>query len=610
MEDFFTGVLVYLLIIIIFNIIAFVIYRIQDFIDNIREKIIRTKNNNNKYISYDEIRGNNKSRKKNTGVSTVQKQDKIETNVSIDSGLKKENKRTLYKSPIQEILEKRKIKYLVHFTNINNVESILKYGLCDINTLWDKKIDYYYNDKQRLDNNLGCVCLSIEYPNCKFLYKLTETTNKQFCIIVLDAQKVLLENKNKKFFFPNNAAAKTSINRGNQTDINAFLSMFDSKYRDINLPNNMPTDLQAEIQFEGRIPVSYISRIEFQDENTLQYFINNVKNIEDFQKYKNLFYISNYYFKKRSLAIETTHNIKAPESILKNIPQKIIVENLARYIVLIKYIENIISKIPQEKFTEEIAQYAIKFNVDNIQYIPVKLMTKEMCEEVVKANGNNIQYVPHELITKEMSEYAIKKEVDNIQCLPPNLITTELLELLESIVINETNNIKSVPNMYKTPKMCEEVVKANGDNIQYIPKELITQEMCEKAIKTNGNNIQYIPDMYKNQEICNLAISENVNNIIYIPDEYKTKEICKISMANPNNIKYIPKNLLNEDICKSAVLYDESLIKYILPKMQNKLENWKQEERKKYREITEKSPEITGYKYNPGWQNDISWYDG
>ncbi len=73
------------------------------------------------------------------------------------------------KLDIMKCIEKRKIKKLIHFTSVSNLESILKKGLLSREMLEEKNIKFECTDMQRYDGRKDCISLSIEYPNFKML---------------------------------------------------------------------------------------------------------------------------------------------------------------------------------------------------------------------------------------------------------------------------------------------------------------------------------------------------------------------------------------------------------------------------------------------------------
>jgi len=120
---------------------------------------------------------------------------------------------------IEDIIIKRNIKHLIHFTRIENLENILVNGLIPRNAMKDEFVDllsfwmdeneeenggkYFYNDLNRLDNKLDYSCLSVGFPNDKMFYKLKlECPHAEWVIISISPQ--ILVN-HECLFYPCNA---------------------------------------------------------------------------------------------------------------------------------------------------------------------------------------------------------------------------------------------------------------------------------------------------------------------------------------------------------------------------------------------------------------------
>jgi hypothetical protein len=106
---------------------------------------------------------------------------------------------------IRRICEERGVDELVHFTNILNLENIIRYGLLSRKEIETKGIRYYFNDSKRLENMSHAICLSISFPNYKMLSKYMRMRSEKFLIISLD-KSILWELI--CIFCPTNAAQK------------------------------------------------------------------------------------------------------------------------------------------------------------------------------------------------------------------------------------------------------------------------------------------------------------------------------------------------------------------------------------------------------------------
>ena len=170
-------------------------------------------------------------------------------------------------SDIKAVIQNRKIPSLVHFTNLKNLESILKHGLVPRDQLSKLGTLCETNDAHRLDGHEDSISLSVAFPNCQMFYKIRNNTEDQFCILVLSPE--LLTNHDCAFCKYNAADGAIS-----NKDINtlkspeAFMSMFEElpsqrSRADQKLKNYDPTDVQAEILVFDTIPQGYIGAIVF-----------------------------------------------------------------------------------------------------------------------------------------------------------------------------------------------------------------------------------------------------------------------------------------------------------------------------------------------------------
>ena len=71
---------------------------------------------------------------------------------------------------IQQITQARKIPHLVHFTRLENLDSILNHGLLTRAECAARQIASVNTDTQRLDYQ-EAVCVSVSFPNYKMFYR-------------------------------------------------------------------------------------------------------------------------------------------------------------------------------------------------------------------------------------------------------------------------------------------------------------------------------------------------------------------------------------------------------------------------------------------------------
>lgn len=180
--------------------------------------------------------------------------------------------------------QERRIKRLVHFTNVVNLSNIIKYGLLPISELDDKEIEYDYNDELRLDNNPDSISISITSPNYKMFYKIRcEKEEENWAVIILDVEKVL--NLECAFCYTNAANSEiTSIPLTELKSLNAFEEMFSEcsgkpSRKVLGLRDYDTTDPQAEILVFDKIPVSAIKCVIFEDFKTMSQFSDDLRQV-------------------------------------------------------------------------------------------------------------------------------------------------------------------------------------------------------------------------------------------------------------------------------------------------------------------------------------------
>lgn len=199
------------------------------------------------------------------------------------AGLECENDENVF-----EFLQERKIRHLMHFTQLSNLNSILREGLLPVQGLNERNINYVFNDHLRLDNLKSCICVSIEYPNIRLLNKFREASqDTRWVVIVLNAD--LLRN-HKNYYSKYNAGSKEmsytikgSIYADNFRDLYAesFSVSLSNGTRHFTRKSIMnypylPTSDQAEILVEGKISVGDIQAIYFQCEEDMAPFLGNI----------------------------------------------------------------------------------------------------------------------------------------------------------------------------------------------------------------------------------------------------------------------------------------------------------------------------------------------
>lgn len=154
---------------------------------------------------------------------------------------------------------KRGITELIHFTRIENLESIMKDGILPRNRLMGSGSQFIFNDEERYDGALHSSCLSITFPNSlvfwRFRYKAESEAqaDKNTSWVVLSISPSIFNELgtgsiDDVSFYNENAARSTALRR-------KFSELFEKKSDDL------PRNIQAEILVKGVIPPKYIQRV-------------------------------------------------------------------------------------------------------------------------------------------------------------------------------------------------------------------------------------------------------------------------------------------------------------------------------------------------------------
>ena len=121
------------------------------------------------------------------------------------------------------------IETLVHFTHVQNLKSILQYGLIGRSQLKEMSLEFKYNDQVRLEGQRKAICLSISFPNYKMFYKYRCANSPDSNWVVLFLKSSILWELNCKFYMENAASnnARNSDLRGDRTQPSALRKMFE-----------------------------------------------------------------------------------------------------------------------------------------------------------------------------------------------------------------------------------------------------------------------------------------------------------------------------------------------------------------------------------------------
>lgn len=194
----------------------------------------------------------------------------------------------LYKPPrlitprekLESFIKKRDIQFLTHFTNLENLDNIFRWGLLSRNELVKRGITFFYNDAERLDGQLDTICCSISFPNYKNFYFTRYNNPIKMCVLVIDAE-VLLTTHFKSSWF--NAAK--GCGRYIQEGVDSFVNLFSEKqgYPDrktLGIPDHYPTNPQAEVLIFHEVKLSYLKKVVFESEEDAYPFQGRLDGVE------------------------------------------------------------------------------------------------------------------------------------------------------------------------------------------------------------------------------------------------------------------------------------------------------------------------------------------
>lgn len=164
------------------------------------------------------------------------------------------------------LLHMRKIHTLTHFTSIENLDSILEYGILSKKLLIDNGLKFTESDPYRFDNLPTHISTSVSFPNYRMFYSKRMSLLKRYVVLEIKSSQIL-RNSNPLFFETDAANSYYQNTNQDLSSIESFNQMFKQKVitgeRYPFLPDNYPTDPQAEIMLKDKIDISSIRCIHY-----------------------------------------------------------------------------------------------------------------------------------------------------------------------------------------------------------------------------------------------------------------------------------------------------------------------------------------------------------
>lgn len=188
-------------------------------------------------------------------------------------------------SKIERIVKKRGIKFLLHFTRVENIEGILKHGLLPRTQYEQYGISPLVADEERLDYCLEATSLSISFPNYKMFYQCRmDNPDDRWAVLAL--KPAILWEKDCAFCAEN--AAKNSVVAipvEDRKTPDAFERMFAEAEGKptrsaMQLEDSLPTNPQAEVLVFGRIEPEFVIGVAFDDQTLTEEYTVKFPNVQ------------------------------------------------------------------------------------------------------------------------------------------------------------------------------------------------------------------------------------------------------------------------------------------------------------------------------------------
>lgn len=180
---------------------------------------------------------------------------------------------------MDEILNRRNIEWLFHFTRAENLESIFSNGLVPREDINKNNIISIVNDDYRYDNCENANCMSVEFPNYKMFYTLCcNNIETEWAVLALDVE--LIKDFKCAFCYANAGSEEIyTIPLEERIGAEAFEDIFAERDKypsreTLGIPECYPTNPQAEVLVFGIIPISYIKYVIFKNNYTLNKYKN------------------------------------------------------------------------------------------------------------------------------------------------------------------------------------------------------------------------------------------------------------------------------------------------------------------------------------------------
>ena len=173
---------------------------------------------------------------------------------------------------IRQFIKKNKISCLTHFTHIDNLKSILQFGILPASVLRGNRIfsSVRFTDEPLPHTWAGLVSLNVSFPDYKLFTRLQKHEPSDWVVLLINIQAI---TDFPCYFFPNQAvnyiqnAPANGINLSGFQSAKDFKNLFadqgEIKRKDLNIPQFYPTSPFSEVLSFFPIAPSYITQVHF-----------------------------------------------------------------------------------------------------------------------------------------------------------------------------------------------------------------------------------------------------------------------------------------------------------------------------------------------------------
>lgn len=180
---------------------------------------------------------------------------------------------------MEEFVKNRNIKCLTHFTQAENLESIIENGILSVDMLERDGLAFERNDLGRYDDLLNTISCSVSFPNYKYFYRLRMSDPTKDWAVIAFKPSLLWE---KECIFCNENAARSTVSNipvQNRIGLDVFTKIFEDipgvyNRKETGIPDRYTTNPQAEVLIPDKIESKYILGVFFEDYKTYNKYKN------------------------------------------------------------------------------------------------------------------------------------------------------------------------------------------------------------------------------------------------------------------------------------------------------------------------------------------------